>query len=406
MEESRIGNSDMTEVKEYYDVVIIGGGINGTAIARDASSRGLTVLVLEKQNKLGLGASSNSSKLLHGGLRYLETGEFSLVKEALQERNLLLKQSPNLAKPLRFVFPFYKQGSRAAWKVKLGLKIYDWFASPSPLPKHDTINKLTLQDKYPLLKSNELLGACRYYDAQMDDLELVLANARSAKKFGATFIYPSTIHKLDPTSPLSSMTFADASGTCYTTKSPCFINVTGAWSNETLNSLMPESDKIVKASKGVHLVTDSFPYKDAFILEAPQDHRIFFYMPYQGKGLIGTTDTEFTGDPNKVTVKQTDKRYLIDAITHYFPSFKSNSIIEAFAGLRPLACSSKKAPSKRSRDMIIFEHTHGLISMIGGKYTTYRSMAEKIVDLVQKKCEAHGSGPFKPCITKTTPLDS
>ena len=244
-----------------------------------------------------------------------------------------MNQSPNLAKPLRFVFPFYKNGSRSAWKVKLGLKIYDWFASPSPLPKHDTLKKSELEEQYPLLTPHGLKSACRYYDAQMDDLELVLANARSAEKFGATFINSATLHQLEPkTKSLTTLTFSDASGTCHKILSSCLINVTGAWSNHTLNTISPTSEPIVEASKGVHLITDSYPYTDAFILETPQDHRIFFICQYQGKGLIGTTDTEFTGDPNNVTVDETDRTYLIDAITHYFPSFKSESITGSFAG--------------------------------------------------------------------------
>ena len=395
----------MNDLNLSYNLLVIGGGINGAAVARDAALRGMSVLLLEKAPTLAAGASSASSKLAHGGLRYLETMQINVVKESLRERNLLLETCPAHVRPLRFIFPVFRNAKHSAWKVKMGLRLYDWLAAPSPLPEHQSLSYDALNKRYPNFNMEGFKGAFEYYDAQMDDRKLVELNAKSASDLGAdilTSVSDLAFLKNDQ-GILTGATFTHDKRT-HSIQADVILNVTGAWSNQVLQKADPIARPIVQASKGVHLIAKTLHLKEAFILSTPQDNRTFFVMPYQGQTLIGTTDTPYHGDLDQVLASEDDIRYLVNATQHYFPSFSASDVTSTFAGLRPLIAKKASSMSAVSRDMEIDINRSGLISMVGGKYTSYRHMAEVCVDTIAKQLRDQQKGLFKPCATKTLRL--
>lgn len=335
------------------DIAIYGGGIIGAAVARDAALRGLSVQLIEKYD-FASGASTKSSKLAHGGLRYLESLNFSLVHQSLTERDWLLTHAAKMVKPLPFLFPLHTD---SRLKVKLGLTLYDLLA-PSKLPKHQY---LKLNAHAPQIREDIREGYL-FYDAQLDDGRLVFANLVDAERHGAK------------TQNYSSEK-VDAKITIY---------ATGAFS------------PLTSPTKGVHLVLPQVNDKYAFILRAPQDGRVFFVLPWKGYSLVGTTDTDYYGPPEEVKVEKEDKDYLLKAFSYYFP--KSNTtIISSFAGLRPLL-KTNGTPSDKSRDHLI-KVEGNTIQISGGKYTTFRLIAEEATDQACKLL-----GRKMPCKTRDLPL--
>ena len=330
------------------DIVIYGGGIVGAACARDASLRGFSVTLIDRYD-FASGASSKSSKLAHGGLRYLESLNFRLTKESLEERNWLLTNAPQMVKPLPFIFPLNKD---SRLKVKTGLALYDYLAANDILPKHCFLSPL------PSIRSDIVEGYV-YFDAQLEDARLVFANLHDAKLHGAH------IENYSQSTPQGKIT----------------INTIGAYS------------PLCAPTKGIHLVVPQVEKKFAFILRAPQDNRIFFVIPWKGHSLIGTTDTPFNGNPADVSVDQNDINYLLEAFAFYFPK-SSKEIISTFAGLRPLIKTTGMNPSEIPRDHLIKVEDNTL-SVVGGKYTTFRLIAEQTID---KACEILKEK--RPCQTK------
>ena len=344
----------MEQLNASYQLVVIGGGINGVSIARDAVLRGLSVLLLEKAPTLAAGASSASSKLAHGGLRYLEHFQFRLVKESLQERNLLLELSPDIVKPLPFILPVYKWSKHSYLKLRLGLKLYDFLASPSPMPEHVGLAPEEFIERYPDFRHDGLTGALKYYDAQMHDRELVFRNANSATVHGAKILTSiSNIEFITQDDTITGIQFKDSKQQTQLVHCDQVVNVTGAWSNIIRQSADPFAAPIVQASKGVHLICNKLPFDEAFTLETPQDKRTFFIMPYQGQTLIGTTDTPYSGDLNHVIATQEDIDYLVAAAQFYVKSFKKSDILDTFAGLRPLIAQSASSMSSVSRELTL-----------------------------------------------------
>lgn len=385
-------------MNDECDLLVIGGGINGTAIARDASLRGLKVILLEKHD-FAYGASSKNSKLAHGGLRYLKYFQFKLIKESLRERSILLKTAPNLVQPLPFVVPSYKNSPVPLWLLRLGLSVYD-FLSPKGIEKHKNLTTDQIKTLAPNLKVDQLQGGCLYYDALMEDSRLVIENALAAEDCGAKLLnYAGAVNflcndenKVYGVSYRNSLTSEEGE-----IRSKVIVNATGAWSNQ-LTDLNPGEKTIeVFPTKGVHLILPQIHPTHAFLLTAPQDGRVFFLIPWKGYSLLGTTDTPFSGDPNNVMVEESDILYLLIAFNEYFPSlnFGPSAIISHFAGLRPLVKNHVKEASRVSRDYVIDKAASGLITLLGGKYTTYRLMAEKTVDKV-----LHELG--KPCSKSQT----
>lgn len=355
-----------------YDLAILGGGINGVAIARDAAQRGLKTILFESRD-FGSGASSKSSKLAHGGLRYLSHFSFGLVKESLRERARLKANAPHLVKPLPFLYPVYKGDRYPNWMVKLGLSLYDWL-SPKEDPTHLNLTPSQLIALQPSLTPKGLKGGCLYYDALMQDNRLVIENMLSAQQEGAILHNHTEVTHIAKThegfqitSPLGMI------------HAKCLVNATGAWSNLTRTFLkLPEAIDVFP-TKGVHLVLPQIHPSHALALTAPQDGRLFFLIPWLGYSLIGTTDTPFKGDPAQVSVEPADQQYLLTALRHYFPDLKDDRVIASFAGLRPLISATASSPSSISREHRL-HLSEGILTILGGKYTTYRQIAEEAVD--------------------------
>lgn len=356
-----------------YDLAIIGGGINGAGIARDAALRGLKVILVEKQD-FGVGASSKSSKLAHGGLRYLQQYDFKLVKSCLAERDLLLSNLPDLVKPQPFIYPVYKTSPKPLWMVKLGLYIYDYLARHGTLPKHRNLSLSEIAKKCPGLKLESLKGGCLYYDGLMEDAQIVIQNILDAEKHGATVLNYQQVTRLKKIN-------GRVTGFYYGQEevdADVVINATGAWSRDFFESENIHPRYRVTPTKGVHLVIQQVIPDYALTLTA-HDGRVFFLIPWHGCSLLGTTDTFYKGDPNAVSVEKEDVDYLLKAFAQYFPDIKPQ-IISSFAGLRPLVSFNTANPSDLLRDHLIDHSVPGMLSFLGGKYTSYRETAAEVVD--------------------------
>lgn len=391
--------------QEYYDLIVIGGGINGASIARDAALRGLKVILLEKTD-FGAGASTKTSKLAHGGLRYLEQYEFSLVKESLYERNLLIKNAPHLVHPLEFIFPVYKKDIRPLWQVNLGLYLYDFFARGSEFPKHTKLSKEQISKKFFGIQFDGLKGGCSYYDALMKDNRLVMENVLAAEQAGAKVLNYATVTKiLREQNCIKGVGFRQLGAERdIAIKAQVLVNATGAWSNGIVDLEQGVAHCRVAPSKGVHLVIPKL-FEKGLILRAPQDGRIFFVVPWEGYSLIGATDTFFAGNPDALRVEKGEMDYLLEAFCFNFPLIKleRSAVISTFAGLRPLVANHQsKVPSLVSRDHLIQKSEGGMITILGGKFTTHRRIAEEVVDIVISQIDS--SAKFGHCRTKETPL--
>lgn len=389
--------------KEPFDLIVIGGGINGAAIARDASLRKLKVILLEKED-FGSGASTKTSKLIHGGIRYLEQFQFNLVMESLRERSLLLKNAPHLVKPLPFILPVYANDPQPLWKINLGLYLYDYLSGKSNFPKHRKISPENILEALPGLKKQGLHGGCSFYDAQMLDNRLLIETILSAEQAGAeVYNYTQVTGLIEEQGQIKGVSFCHSltgeKGELY---GKAVVNATGAWS-DLIGRMEPNAAYCTPIlTKGVHLIVPKIISEFALLLRAPQDGRVFFILPWGQYNLIGTTDTFYYGNPDLLMVNAEDHAYLIKAFNSFFPNrpLTESSIVSSFAGLRPLAATGrKKEASKISREYAIQVSSGGLITVLGGKYTTHRLIAEKVVDKVVQKL-----GVSFPCITTNMPL--
>ena len=366
-------------MSEIYDLFIIGGGINGAGIARDASGRGFKVCLAEKGN-IGSATSSWSTKLIHGGLRYLENYEFSLVRQSLKEREIIRKIAPSITKPLPFVIP-YSDTLRPIWLIKFGLFIYDNLGGKSSIPKS---SKISLNEKYPnILKSNYNIGF-QYYDLTVDDKLLTELNARDAKKRGANIIENNEVVTVRANKKLWEITLKD-NQKIY---SKVIVNASGPWINNVIKNVLNNNfKKKIRLVKGSHIITKKlYDQEVAFTLQN-FDRRIIFVIPYKNEfSLIGTTeiDTENFENPK---INDSEIKYLLNAINQYFKVDVSNKqIVETYSGIRPLIEDFKQA-SKVSRDYVfdlnLSNNSLPLLNIYGGKLTTYRKLSEKVIDDLQ-----------------------
>jgi glycerol-3-phosphate dehydrogenase len=363
-----------------YDVLIVGGGINGAALANLAAFNGLKAALLEKGD-FGSGTSSKSSKLLHGGLRYLENFEFGLVKEALRERAIQLRSAPRFARPLGFIVPVYKDSPRPLWMVKLGIKIYDWLSGKFLIRPCRALTAAEIVKMSPGLRRDGLLGGVLYFDAQVDDRGLCVANAASAQYQGAHVVdhlkVKSFWRENGKTVGVVAVDLLHPDRPVFSVRAKQVVVAAGPWTNGIMRTDNRDSPVKVRTTKGAHLVYDHIFSEHALLLQAKGDGRIFFVIPWQGRTLIGTTDTDYTGDPDAVEADQDDINYLTGELGRFFPDFKWDpaKMTESFAGLRPLVSQSGR-PSGVSRKHVIERSFSGVIYVIGGKYTTYRKIAE------------------------------
>jgi glycerol-3-phosphate dehydrogenase len=359
-----------------YDVIIIGAGINGAGIARDAAMRGLKVLLIDK-GEPGCATTSASTRLIHGGLRYLEHFEFSLVRESLREREILLRIAPDLVRPLAITIPIYKQSKRGRLTIRAGMVLYDLLSWGKSLPRHRMFSRAATLERWPGLNPEGLVGSALYYDAQVEFPErLVLANVESAREFGAEVLTHTRVTGLTVTGVEFGDRFAEAS---------VVINAAGPWIDQVLERAPVKSPKLIGGTKGSHIIVAPFPgaSANAIYLEARSDGRPIFIIPWNKLYLIGTTDVRFEGDPDEVRCEDWEIDYLLSETNLALPGahLTRDSILQTYSGVRPLPYQSS------TRRHFIREHPRllNLLSIVGGKLTTYRSLSEECVDLIFRK---------------------
>ncbi len=370
---------------EIFDLAIVGGGITGAGVARDAASRGMKVALIEAQD-FAAGTSSRSSKLIHGGIRYLENLEFHLVFEALNERRILFEIAPHLVHPLRFVLPVYKSSRTGMFKMSLGMWLYDALALFETPELHERLNPLETETRLPWLKGEGLLGAFAYSDAYMDDDRLVIETLRDAERLGAHCAnYVSADSATLGGGQIQSLQISDAkSKNTWSLRARHFISCSGPWTDRVGDQLFPNWKKRLRPTKGIHLTfsRERFPLTDAVVMALEQDDRIVFAIPRGEIVIVGTTDTDYPGDPKLVTTEKSDVEYLLKVANQFFPGaqLQTVDIIASYSGVRPLISDGAESESKTSREHVIFTEPHGMTFVAGGKYTTYRHMAEQAVD--------------------------
>ncbi|MBA2703738.1 MAG: glycerol-3-phosphate dehydrogenase/oxidase [Blastocatellia bacterium] len=431
---------------DQFDVIVIGAGINGAGIARDAAMRGLKVLLLDKGD-IGSGTSSWSTRLIHGGLRYLEYGELGLVRESLRERECLMKIAPHLVRPLRILVPMYKHGQRGVWKIRAGMIAYDVLSLGKSLPHHRMLTVSETLQQAPGLNRKDLLGAAVYFDAQVEYAErLVLENALSAVEHGATVITyarvdkfqiqdgkvcgveftrlqspPSNVQRLNsgvqdemsrgeegglapaltPTPQGSSPIIREGSDVeHHSASAPIVINAAGPWIDQVLGANGQDSSRRIGGTKGSHLIVAPFggAPENTIYVEAETDRRPFFIIPWNGNYLIGTTDIRYDADPDHVRIEAEEIEYLLRETNRVIPNAQLTraQILYTYSGVRPLPFVTEKDEQSITRKHFIraSQHLDNLFSIVGGKLTTYRSLAEETVDLIFKRL-----GRSKPACT-------
>ncbi|MGB5553702.1 MAG: glycerol-3-phosphate dehydrogenase/oxidase, partial [Flavobacteriaceae bacterium] len=393
--------------KETYDLVVIGGGITGGGIALDAASRGLKVALVEK-NDFASGTSSKSTKLIHGGLRYLKQFDFWLVKEVGSERAIVHKLAPHLVLPEKMLLPLIENGSYGKWLTSVGLKVYDILAQVTGDDKRKMLEKKEALKLEPLLPKKILKGAGYYAEYRTDDARLTIENIKTSLQFGALALNYATVEDFEYTDEIiSGVKVKDGVGNSdFTIKAKYVISAAGPWVDELRSTNNSKKGKRLHLTKGVHLVFpyEKLPVKQSVYFDIP-DGRMMFAIPRGKVTYVGTTDTNFNLDKDHVTTDLADAIYLLSAVNNMFPkiNLEMKDIVSSWAGLRPLIHEEGKSASELSRKDEIFTSDTGLISIAGGKLTGYRKMAERVVDRIAKKFEEDGK-KLKACSTDEIPL--
>jgi glycerol-3-phosphate dehydrogenase len=396
-----------------YDLVVIGGGITGAGIARDAALRGVKVALFEKAD-FGAGTSSKSSKLIHGGLRYLEHGEIRLVFESVSERRVQTRVAPHLVRPLPFLVPIY-DGVRPGFEImNVGLWLYDslaLFRSPRLHKAYrGTKAALTIE---PQLRADGLRGVLEYYDCATDDARLVLENAIDAIALGAEcHTYTEVLRfERDGNRRITGVVVRDRlSGKQWTAQTRAVILAAGAWTDEMIARFELPERKLLRPTKGVHIVIprERLPLARAITLISPVDARVMFAIPWRERTVLGTTDTDYTGPADDVAADASDVKYLVDSGNGYFPgaNLTTDDVIATWAGLRPLIAAPPDVDeSSVSREHEVFTRKDGLVIIAGGKLTTYRRMARETVGKALELLHELGESPAaKRETTKHRPL--
>src|SRR5213080_4062524 len=396
--------------RDTLDVLVVGGGINGAGIARDAAMRGLRVALVERGD-LASGTSSRSSKLIHGGLRYLEQGDVRLVLEAVRERERLQRLAPHLVRPQEFVFPLYRGGPLGPLKLAAGLWAYDLLAGFWNVRWH----RMLSPKAEPALLRDGLCGAGQYWDCRTDDARLVLETALSAAGEGALIVsYAEVAGFVKEGGRIVGARVVDRlGGGEVVARAQVVVNAAGPWVDRVVALDAPETPPRLRLTKGVHVVVphERVGNRAAVVLSAVADRRVMFVIPWGAHTLVGTTDTDHPGGPDvPPVVEPSDVAYLLDTVNHYFPAARlaPGDVVSAFAGLRPLIAPRGKAtmsPSAVSREEEVFTSASGLVSIAGGKLTTYRLVAKAVVDRAVDALRAAGDRrPFPRSRTGEVPL--
>lgn len=365
--------------EDDFDVAVIGAGIHGAGVAQAAAAAGYRVVVLE-QSAVAAGTSSRSSKLIHGGLRYLESGEVRLVYECLRERQRLLRTAPDLVSLIPQFIPVYRDTWRRPWRLRAGLSLY---ALLGGLSRECRFRRMPRREWHSLdgLSSDGLEAVFQYWDARTDDAALTRAVAASAVSLGAELRLPAEFVGAGWESSRWSLEYVQHQQACRC-RAAVLINAAGPWVDGVLARIEPAPDHVaVELVQGTHVVVGGNMAYGVFYVEAPRDRRAVFIMPWQGRLLVGTTETPYQGDPADVHPRDEEVDYLMETLGHYFPAYRGAAVREAFAGLRVLPAGGE-ALSRRSRDTLI--HRHGgvpgpVLTIYGGKLTAYRLTAERVM---------------------------
>ena len=391
------------QIPEEVDIAVIGGGITGAGIVRDAARRGLRVALFE-QNDIAYGTSSRSSKLIHGGLRYLESYEFSLVFESVSERRVIMDLAPHLVNPLAFLFPVYQGARKSLRMITAGMWLYDGLALFRSPKRHKTLKPGEVAEQEPLLKQEGLQGAPVYYDCSTDDARLTLETIIDAIQNGGVAINWARVDALTKNEQgrVSGVVVRNVrDGSLREVKANAVINATGPWTDDVLQMSGPRASKMLRPTKGIHIVVERerLPVEHAVVLFHPTDRRVLFALPWGERTYVGTTDTDYEGAPGEEYATLEDVDYLIAASNHYFPSnhIHRRDVISTWSGLRPLiqpeADTGDMAESQVSREHQIHIGEDGLITIAGGKLTTYRKMAKECVDTALQILKLMGELP-------------
>ena len=403
-------NNNIKELKETeFDILIIGGGITGAGIALDAASRGMKVALIEK-NDFASGTSSKSTKLIHGGLRYLKQFDFWLVKEVGTERAIVHKLAPHLVVPEKMILPLIDGGTYGSWLTSIGLKVYDILASVEGEDKRKMLDKEEALEKEPLLPESILNGAGYYAEYRTDDARLTLEVLKTALNYNAKIVnYTEATEFVYKDDKVVGAKVKDIfTNEDYEIKAKYVVNATGPWVDTLRQTNHSKTGKRLHLTKGVHLVVahDKLPVKQSVYFDVP-DGRMMFAIPRGKVTYFGTTDTNYQEDKDNVETSLVDATYLISAVNNMFPDIDISleDIQSSWAGLRPLIHEEGKSASELSRKDEIFVSDTELISIAGGKLTGYRKMAERIVDLVAKKYKRRYDKEFDEIKTKEIVLN-
>ncbi len=371
---------------EKFDLVIIGGGINGAGVARDASLRGLKVALVEARD-FASGTSSRSSKLIHGGLRYLENYDFKLVFEALNERTKLFGIAPHLVHPLRFMIPLYASSRVGMFKMGLGMWAYDVLALFQAPEFHERLSAKTTLGRMPIVNSHDLKGSYVYSDAYMDDDRLVHETLRSAHEAGAVFANYMKASEIrwDEKGQFQSLLVQDTeTQEKIWIQGQHLVSTVGPWTDQLGHALFKKWEDVLRPTKGIHLtfLKERLPLSSAVVMAAEKGDRIVFGIPRHEMVIVGTTDTDYKGSPSDVVTESEDVEYLLSIVNSYFPGadIRKEDIVASYAGVRPLVRDDSSSEGKTSREHLIWGDPRGITFIAGGKYTTYRLVAQQVVD--------------------------
>ena len=394
------------------DLLVIGGGITGAGVARDAARRGIRTALVEAAD-FGSGTSGRSTRLVHGGLRYLEHGWLRLVFEARRERRVLLRIAPHLVRPMAFLFPIHAGGRLSRGRLAAGLWLYDLLSAFRNVHAHRSLSRRAVRKAEPQLRTKDLLGGAVYYDACCDDARLVLANARAARRGGAMVANYAAVRSLEKAAgQLRGVVVEDlVDGRRLAVHAHVVVNATGPWTDAIRRLDEPDAEPALRPTKGVHLAVPHARVGNAgaVTMTSPLDGRVMFVLPWGDVTVVGTTDTDYEGDPEAVAPTSDDITYLLRSANALFPDARlaPSDVLAAWAGLRPLLRDGEAATTAAvPREHRIMESASGLVTITGGKLTTYRSMAAELVDLVGLKLhrlDGRGLAPRAPTATEPLP---
>ncbi|MBB6735441.1 glycerol-3-phosphate dehydrogenase/oxidase [Cohnella zeiphila] len=401
-----IGELSETE----FDVLVIGGGITGAGIALDAQTRGLKAALLEMQD-FAAGTSSRSTKLIHGGLRYLKQGEVKMVAEVGRERAVVYENGPHVTTPERMLLPLYRGGTFGRFTTSLGLRLYDFLAGVKREERRTMLSRERSLEREPLLNPNGLVGGGLYVEYRTDDARLTIEVMKKAAEEGAVALNYARVERLlYEEGRVCGAEAADRiGGRRFAVRAKTVVNATGPWVDRIREMDRSKRGKTLRLTKGIHLVFDRerFPLRQAIYFDTP-DKRMLFAIPRGGKTYVGTTDTDYEGDPTRPRMTVSDRDYVLHAAQIMFPALNltERDIESSWAGLRPLIYEEGKSPSEVSRRDEIFHSESGLYTIAGGKLTGYRKMAEHVVDRLVRQLSGSGesAGRYRPCVTKRLPI--